>query len=80
MMFLKYPLFFNHIDRHKLFQWEDIHKRQPLTKYQRDLILNKLTRAKFCVTFSRVHQYHAPGQDNVYFSMENLNENIKLTF
>ena len=58
----------------------DIHKRQPLAKYQRDLILNKLTRAKFCVTFSRVHQYHAPGQDNVYFSMENLNENIKLTF
>ena len=71
-MFLKYPLFFNHIGRHKLFQWEDIHKRQPLAKYQRDLILNKLTRAKFCVTFSRVHQYHAPGQDNVYFSMENL--------
>ena len=38
-----------YVGRHQLFQWEDIHKRQLLAKYQRDLILNKLTRAKFTV-------------------------------
>ena len=60
--FLEYSLLFKPIGRHKLFQWEDIHKRQLLAKYQRDLILNKFTRAKLCVIFSCVHQQHAPGQ------------------
>jgi len=35
--FLKYFLLFNHIGIPKHFQWEDIHKRQLLAKYQFDL-------------------------------------------
>ena len=73
--FLEYSLLFKPIGRHKLFQWEAIHKRQLLAEYQRDLILNKLTRAKLCVIFSCVHQQRAPGRLETRFSILEVFEN-----